>query len=92
MKGDDASDEGKLMIYCIERATVLAQLECKEVLELVRDSILPLYVNCEEADASGKPELLQKVSEEEWISFVFYKKMLADYFRYLAEAEGQGPE
>jgi len=51
----------------------------------VRDTILPMYATEESYD--GKPESL-KVTEQVWESIVFFKKMLADYFRYLAEAEG----
>ena len=40
-----------------------------------------------EESYDGKQESV-KVTEQTWESIVFYKKMLADYFRYLAEAEG----
>ena len=73
------------MDYCVQRATVLVQQSCSELLYIVRDTILPMYATEESYD--GKPESL-KVTEQVWESIVFFKKMLADYFRYLAEAEG----
>lgn len=80
-----STDEGQLMDYCVQRATVMVQQTCAELLYVVRDTILPMYSIEESYD--GKPESL-KVTEQVWESIVFYKKMLADYFRYLAEAEG----
>ena len=58
------------------------------MLYIVRDTILPMYATEESYD--GKAESTTKVTEQVWESIVFYKKMLADYFRYLAEAEGVG--
>ena len=60
LKDDLTSDEGQLMDYCIQRATVLVQQTCSELLYIVRDTILPMYATEESYD--GKADSL-KVAE-----------------------------
>ena len=48
------------MDYCIQRATVLVQQTCAELLYIVRDTILPMYATEESYD--GKADSL-KVAE-----------------------------
>merc|ERR1712168_252877 len=54
---------------------------CKEVLDLLKDHLLPAANNSAKNEAAKDSEYMEKVVE----SKVFYLKMQGDYYRYLAE-------